>query len=177
MIIRRVFSWSSGVFMFPALCACHLSNASQSSSLLTGSQRSPSGPSPCHRTRYCIPVHLWHSSMILSTIHSSFPSMFTGFSGCRARVPKRKLLFSWNSFTSDVWKTGKRVDLLGSTSICVECFSSVAMTVYRPSNWGMNLAMHGSSLNLYLHYLCAVERTMCSPSLKGNVNCQCAFSC
>ena len=57
-------------------------------------------------------------------------------------------LFLGKGLTSDVWKMGNACDCSGNASVTVECVSLVATIGYGPSNWGMNLAMRGSSLDL-----------------------------
>ena len=72
---------------------------------------------------------------------------------------------------------GKREDWLGRLSVTVECFSSVAVITYGPSNRGMNLAARGSLPNLYARRLCVVDSTTRLPVLNWNVCPRCWFSC
>ena len=95
------------------LRASHTSRASQSSTSLAGSHLSPSGPSPCHRTRYCVCFARRRSSTILSMKNSCSPSQMIGAGGCNARCGKRSSSFSLNGKTSDVWKTGNVCGELG----------------------------------------------------------------
>ena len=81
--------------------------------------------------------------------------------------------FSLNVLTSEVWNTGKYDRLFGRSRVTVECFLSVAVMTYGPSNRGMNLATRVSSFDLYSRHLCAVESTMRSPVLNGKVVLRC----
>ena len=160
----------------PALFLIQTSSALQSLSSPSSSHKSPSSPSPCHLTRYCILWPLCRSSTILSTKNSCVPSMIMGFGGWRACEGKRVLLFSWKGFTLDVWKMGIWLESFGNASITVECCSLVAIMLYRPSNWGMNLATCSSSPDLYNCRWLVVNSTTWSPTLKGNDSCRCEFS-
>ena len=58
----------------------------------------------------------------------------------------------------------------------MECCSSVAVMRYGPSKRGMNLATRGSSPDLYVCRLCAVDKTTRSPTWNGKLVRRCQFS-
>ena len=154
----------------------HLSKASQSSSSPAASHSSPSGPSSRQRTKYCVCLPRRHSSTILSTKNSFALSIMIGSGGCRAHWGKRVSLFSMKGWTSDVWKTGKIFDVLGISSVTVECFLSAVTIWYGPSKRSINLAAHGLSPDLYSWGLCNVDSTTCLPTWKGNVSVRALFA-
>ena len=141
------------------LFACQVSSASQSSSSLAGSHLSPSGPSPCHRTRYWICLCLVLSSTIFSMKNSCSPLTSIGLGGLSAREGKRLLSFSLKGETSEEWKTGNALGAFGMSRVTVECFWFVARMRYGPSNRGMNFATQSVSEFLYSCRRLAVERT------------------
>ena len=112
---------------------CHLSSAAQSSSSLAGSHLLPSGPSPCHRTQYCIPRPRCRWSTILSMKNSCCPLIVIRSGGCSAHLGNSESLFSVNCFSSEVWNTGNISGLLGRSIVTVEWVSSMAITWYGPS--------------------------------------------
>ena len=78
VIVRHGSSCSSGLLAFPVLHTIHFSRASHSSSSSVSNQRSPSGPSPLHLTRYWVLQPFLHSSTIFSMKNSFAPSMLVG---------------------------------------------------------------------------------------------------
>ena len=159
-----------------ALCANQVSNASHSSSSPMFNHRSPSGPSPCHRTRYRMPCLRLLSPMIFLMKNSCAPSTLTRFGGRKAWVGNRVLSFASKGFTLEVCKMGNSLDWFGRVRVTVKHLSSVETIRYGPSNWGINLATQWSSPVLYIWHLCDVNRTTLSLTLNGKISCWWAFS-
>ena len=95
----------------------HTSSASQSTSLLAGNHKLPSGPLPCQCMQYSVFFPCSCLSTILSMKNSCWLSMVIRSGGRSAWEGNRSLLFSVKSFTSEEWRTGKMLGRFGKSRV------------------------------------------------------------